>query len=431
MEFKVLGPLEVVREDGPVEVRGARRRLLLATLMLHRNVVVGLDELIDVMFGQDPPDRAAGTVQSYVSRLRRDLGDGDQRVHTRPGGYLLRIDDDEIDSVNFERCVEQALGILASDPARAADRLQAGLGWWRGGRAFAEFADDLALQAEGTRLEEVRQRAFEGLVDARLALGDHRGAIDLLETCIADWPLRERFRAQQMLALYRGDRQPEALQAYQRFRADLGNELGLEPSPTLTDLEVRILRQDPELDLDHPPVGSAPDPSAPAEPRRSHGNVPLPLSTFVGRDRDLFQLARLLGSVRLLTIIGPGGVGKTRLALRVAELSADSYPDGVWVCDLAAVREPALAADAVTTAMDIQPRQDRSTLDGLVEVLQPRRLLVAFDNCEHLLPTIGLIAEAILRSCPWVRILATSREPLAVVGGDPVAPRALAAPRGR
>jgi predicted ATPase/DNA-binding SARP family transcriptional activator len=415
MEFLVLGPLEVVSGAGPVAVRGSRRRLLLATLVLHRNVVVAVDQLIDTLFGDDPPARAAGTVQSYVSRLRRDLGDSEERIHTRPGGYVLRADPDEIDSVRFERRVKDALSVLTADPSKAAELLLVGLGWWRGGRAFAEFADDLALQAEGTRLEEVRQRAFEGLVDARLALADYSGVVDLLETCIAEWPLRERFRAQQMLALYRGGRQPEALRAYQRFRNELGSELGLEPSPTLTQLEARILRMDPDLDL-RPETGSAPDSPASTMERRSSGNLPLPLNTFVGRDRDLAELTRLLETVRLLTLTGPGGVGKTRLAMRLAELSADAYPDGVWVCDLAAIREPALAADAITTAMDVQRRQDRSTLEGLVEVLRPRHLLVAFDNCEHLLAPIGLIAEAILRSCPGVRILATSREPLVVDG---------------
>jgi predicted ATPase/DNA-binding SARP family transcriptional activator len=416
MEFHVLGSLEVRADGHPVEVRGARRRLLLATLILHRNAVVSVDQLVDVLFGTDPPDRAVGTVQSYVSRLRGDLGGGEGRLQTRPSGYTLSAGVDDVDAARFERAVTRALGILTSDPGAAAEILYDAHSWWRGGRAFAEFTDDLALQAEGTRIGEVRQRSFEALVDAQLTLGHHAGAIDLLETCIGEWPLRERFRAQQMLALHRAGRQPEALRAYQRFRSALGSELGLEPSPDLTTLESRILLQDPGLDFELSPISAKSEQVPSPGPARPLGNLPLPLNGFVGRDDDLVELAALLDTAHLLTITGPGGVGKTRLAMRVAELSADRYPDGVWVCDLAAVREPAMAADAVATALDVQRRQDRSTLEGLVEVLQPRRQLVAFDNCEHLLAPIGEIAEVILRACPGVRILATSREPLAVEG---------------
>jgi len=427
MEFRVLGTLEVAVGGRPVAVRGARRRLLLATLLLHRNVVVSRDQLVDALFGDDPPASAIGTVQSYVSRLRQDLGDEDV-LQTRPGGYVLVVEADELDSTRFERQVNAAAAGLAHDPARSATLLVDALGWWRGGRAYAEFPDDLALQGEATRLEEVRQRACEVLADARLALGDDAGAIDLLETCVATWPLRERFRAQQMLALHRQGRQAEALRAYQRFRSELGSELGLEPSHELARLEARILQQDPSLDLHRPAGndtaaipqdGSAPDPAPTGDDPgadRPHGNLPLPVNTFVGRTEELDALSDLLGTARLLTLTGPGGVGKTRLALRLAEQCADRYPDGVWVCDLAAVREPSQTIDAVTTALDVQRRQDRSTLEGLVDVLQPRRLLVAFDNCEHLLGPIGDVAAAILRTCPSVQVLATSREPLALDG---------------
>lgn len=418
MQIRVLGPLDITSSEGvPLSIRGSRRRLLFATLVLHRNAVCGIEQLIDVLFGDDPPPRAAGTVQSYVSRLRHDLADGRSQLQTRPGGYVLVVGADEIDSARFEQRVDDALGVLSADPARAADLLVEGLAWWHGARAFAEFPDDLGLQAESTRLEEVRQRAAEALVEARLALADYAGAIDQLETCIADWPLREAFRAQQMRALYHSGRQPEALRAFRRFRAELGSELGLEPSSSLTDLETRMVCQDPSLD---PVRDAVPDPQPRhvdgTDSRRWTGNLPLSVNALVGRDAELSRLALLLDSVRLLTLTGPGGVGKTRLAIRLAEQSAPAYSDGVWLCDLSTIREDALAAEAVTTAMDVQRRQDRSTLEGLVEVLQPRRLLVVFDNCEHLLAPIGEITEAILRACPGVRIVATSREPIGVDG---------------
>ena len=423
MEFLVLGPLEVVSDHQAVAVRGSRRRLLLATLLLHRNVVVSVDHLVDVLFGDDPPSSASGTVQSYVSRLRSDLCSDQERLQTRPGGYVLRVEADEIDSSRFERQVADALRLVPTDPAKAADLLLEGLCRWQGGRAFGEFLDDLALQAEGTRLEEIRQRSLEGLIDARLALGDYAAVIELVERCIIDWPLRERFRAQQMLALYSSGRQPEALRVYQRFRAELGSELGLEPSAGLVDLENRILLQDPGLGEDTT-FGPAPTATTSSDDAVLRGNLPAPVNSFIGRDDDVARLAERLATTRLLTLTGPGGVGKTRLAFGLAATVADTYPDGVWVCDLAAVREPGSVADAVTAALDVQPRREPSTLVGLVEVLKPRRMLVVLDNCEHVLGAVRPIAEAILRGCPGVQVLATSREPLTAYGESvwPVGP---------
>lgn len=433
MKIRVLGPLEISSDDGdPCDVRGARRRLLLATLILHRNESCGADRLVDVLFGEDPPARAVGTVQSYLSRLRSDLGTGGARVETRPGGYRLVVGPDELDSVRFERQVATALDALAGQPLLAATLLGEALGWWSAGRAYAEFVDDLALQAESTRLEEVRQRAAEARVEALLALGDHAGAIDELETCIGSWPLREGFRAKQMLALYRSGRQPEALRAFRRFRADLGDRVGLEPSDALADLESRMVRTDPTLDA--PPVASPirPPTRGPAD-GGVRGNLPRRVNALLGRDVELAQLTEALHSVPLLTLTGPGGVGKTRLALQLSERLAGEHPDGVWLCDLAPVREDALVAEAVTTALDVQRRQDRSPIEGLVEVLQSRRLLIVLDNCEHVLAPIREVIAAVLETCSDVRIVATSREPLGVDGETvrPLGPLPLPSPDER
>jgi predicted ATPase/DNA-binding SARP family transcriptional activator len=421
MEFRVLGPMEAVRGGQVLPVKGRQRRLLLATLLLHRNQVVSVDHLIDVLFGDHPPERAGGTVQSYVSRLRHDLGGGDDLVQTRTPGYVLVVEDGDLDASRFQRQVASVGEDIESDPLRSRAVLEGALSLWRG-PAFSEFVDDLGLAAEKTRLDETRQRALEQLADTHLALDDAPGAIALLETCIADRPLRESFRAKQMLALYRCGRHPEAVRAYQRFHAELSTELGLQPSTALANLEKLILQQDPSLDrrppgkcgsVVPPPLNRAPVPDTGGGP---HVPLPLPLNTFIGRDEDLRELGELLSGSRMVTLTGPGGVGKTRLALRLAEANADRFSDGVWLCDLAAIREPSLAVDAVTTALDVQRHQDSSTLDSLIEVLRPRQLLVVLDNCEHVLASIGDVAEVVLRACPNVTLLATSREPLAVEG---------------
>lgn len=451
MEFRILGPMELVRDGAKVAVSGPRRRLLLATLVVHHNTLVPVDRLVDVLFGDRPPERAVGTVQSYVSRLRRDLGTAAPMLETRPGGYVLVVPAVDVDAVLFDRQVTAATGLLAAEPEQAGELITCALGLWRG-PALAEFGDDDWLTSERTRLDEVRQRAFEILADARLQVGDHDGAIDLLQRCIADWPLRERFRAQLMLALYRSGRHPEALAAHERFRHVLAEELGLDPSPDLDTLQARMLQRDPSLagSTTGGGVGAAEGPGGPAGGRgglaggrdgladgrdgptaapgsvatedvapvspRAHPGLPLALTTLVGRDRDLSDLAPLLRSSRALTLIGPGGVGKTRLALRLAEIDVDRYPDGVWVCELATIRDPALAVDAITTALDVQRRRGLSALESLVEVLQARDMLVVFDNCEHLLAPVGELAEALLRNCPDLSLLATSREPLAIAG---------------
>ena len=418
MQFRVLGPLAVDGPDGAaLSIRGSQRRLLLATLILHRNAVCASGVLVDALFGEQPPDRAVGTIQSYVSRLRSDLDTGGGRLQTEPDGYRLVVRDSEVDSERFEERVSVSLGLLPANPARAAELVAEGLTWWYGGRAFGEFADDLALQGESTRLEELRQRAAELMVEAKLALGDHHGAVAQLETFIAAWPLREGFRAQQMVALYRSGRQPEALRAFQRFRTELGNGLGLEPSGDLTDLESRMLRRDPELASAPEHAGGKPSVRLDTkEAIRPPGNLPLAVSPLLGRDVELSQLESLADDTRLITIFGPGGVGKTRLAMRWAQSSARDYANGAWLCELDAIREDALTAQAVATALDVQRRQDRSVLDSLVDVLQPRRLLIVFDNCEHLLPSVGEIIATILRDCPGVHMVATSREPIGIDG---------------
>ena len=239
MEFRILGPLEVVEEGREVALGGARQRALLAILLTRVNEVVSTDRLIDELWGEAAPRTALNTLQFYVSQLRKALGA--DRIVTRPPGYTIRVDPGELDLERFERLLEQG----------GSERLREALDLWRG-PALADFSYERFAQAEITRLEELRLAALEERIEADLAVGRHAQLAGELEALIVEHPLRERLRAQRMLALYRSGRQAEALDAYQEARRTLVEELGIEPGPVLQQLEKAMLVQDPALDLEQP-----------------------------------------------------------------------------------------------------------------------------------------------------------------------------------
>jgi WD40 repeat protein/DNA-binding SARP family transcriptional activator len=251
MEFRVLGPLEVTDGKGEVRLGGPKQRLVLAHLLLRANRVVATDRLIEDIWGEEPPEAARSTLHAYVSRLRKLLGSS--RIEARPPGYLFRATPDEVDALEFEAKVSQARRSLSTDPAGAVAMLRKALGLWKGS-VLADLAGDAALQPEVTRLEELRLAAVEGLIEAELALGHSDELVPELEALVAEHPLRERFRAQLMVSLYRSGRQAEALAAYQRAQEVLGDELGIDPSPELRRLHEQVLRQDPALDLTGRPL---------------------------------------------------------------------------------------------------------------------------------------------------------------------------------
>jgi DNA-binding SARP family transcriptional activator len=242
VEFLILGPLEVVEEGSPLALGGARQRALLALLLTHANEVVSTDRLIDELWGERAPKTARNALQYHVSRLRRLLGGADAIVTKEPG-YLIRVGPDELDLLRFERLVEEA---RRSPPAAAARLLREALALSRG-PALADVAQESFAQAEILRLEELRLVALERRLDADLELGSNGEIVAELEALVRDHPLRERFRAQLMLALYRSGRQAAALEVYRQTRRLLVDELGIEPSPALHELEQAILHQDPAL----------------------------------------------------------------------------------------------------------------------------------------------------------------------------------------
>jgi predicted ATPase/DNA-binding SARP family transcriptional activator len=407
MEFGILGPLEVRDGPAPVRVPGAKERALLADLLVHAGRVVSGDRLVEDLWGDDPPGNPANTLQGRVSALRRALGPaGAGLVVTLPPGYVLEADPGQVDAARFERLVGEA-GRAGRDAA--ARLLEEALGLWRG-PALAEFADQPWARAEAARLEELRLSAAEARVELRLAAGDHTGLVGELEGLVAEHPTRERLRGQLMVALYRSGRQADALRVYTGTRATLAEELGIDPSPELQRLHQAILVQDPALEL------AGPDRQPPRH------NLPERLTSLVGRDQELRELAKLVEGHRLVTVVGPGGAGKTTVAVELAGRLGGGHPDGVWLVELAAVGDPALLAEVVGTALELreEPPEPGATppasAERLAGFLRDKALLVVLDNCEHLVAACAELVGRLLRTAPRVRVLATSREVLGVAG---------------
>jgi predicted ATPase/DNA-binding SARP family transcriptional activator len=412
LEFRVLGPLQVAKDGRVLPLGGFKQRGLLALLLLDRNRVVPRDRLVDVLWGESPPASAANSIQNYVSKLRRLFGDGEPAgagaIVTEPPGYRLRVLPGELDSDRFERLIAEGSEALGAGKAEQAENAFAdALTLWHG-RPFADFADEPFAKAESARLEQVRLRALEERVEAQLLLGRHAEVATELPSLIGQHPLEERLRAQLMVALYRSGRQADALGAYQDFRRLLADELGLDPSPDLREIERRILRQDPALaapaapsvGIELPPAAS-PDFPLPAAPKQT--NLPVPPTPLIGREQELEEAGRLLRAHRLITLTGPGGSGKTRLALQLAADAVDDFPDGVVWVPLQALRDPELVLPTIARAV--------GTGEALVDGGSERRLLLVLDNFEQLLASASRVGTA-LAQLPHLKLLVTSREPL-------------------
>ncbi|MCK2221832.1 winged helix-turn-helix domain-containing protein [Actinomadura sp. ATCC 31491] len=456
MRFGVLGPLAVWTDAGEaVTVPGLKVRALLVDLLVHDGHPVSVDRLVDDLWGEEPPGNPAAALQVRVSQLRKALEDaeagGKNLVVSRAPGYLLRPDAGAVDAVRFAELLARAEA--AGSPRTRAGLLGEALALWRG-PAYADFADEEYTRTAILRLEEQRLSALEQHAEARLELGEHALLVGELGDLVARHPLRERLRAVHMRALYRVGRQSEALAGYAELRERLADELGLDPGPELVALHQAILEQDPSLSV---PAG------------RPRTNLPAAVSKLIGRDEALAEVCGLLEEERLVTLTGSGGVGKTRLALAAADRLLESAPDGVWLVELdqavqtglhrtaqAAQRGPdgtarggpdgaarggpdgaahsgphgagkggggreragsRTPAEAVMAALDIREGADSADVAGqLAEALRERRALLVLDNCEHVVEEVAELAELLLRCCPHLRVLATSREPLAVDG---------------
>jgi len=386
---------------------GPRQVALLAFLLLNANRAVSADAVIDAVWGEEP-DGAPKRLQMAVSRLRRALEPLDRpdgpRIRTVGGGYLLSLAPDELDAELFaERVRDGRRALEHGDADRAAELLNQALALWRGPPladvGFEEFA-----QPEIRRLEELRLVALETRIDADLELGRHAEVIGELEGLPAAEQTRERFAGQLMTALYRSGRQSDALEVYQRVRATLDEQLGLEPGPALKALQNQILAQDSSLDRhDAPSV--------------ARSNLPTPANPLVGRTQEMSRALELLTGreVRLLTLWGPGGSGKTRLALEVAAAMVGRYRDGVWIVPLAPIPDRSVMVAEVSRVLEVAPAPGESPEQALVRALSARELLLVLDNFEHLTDASAVVAD-VLASAPHVGVLSTSREPLRIRG---------------
>ena len=425
----MLGPVEAWIDERPLRLGGPQQVKLLAFLLLRANRAVSADAVTDAVWGSQRGG-AAKRLQMGVFRLRRSLAPLDRedepRLRTVSGGYLLSVGSGELDAEVFAAGLRDGQRALEDgDPALASGLLADALGLWRG-PALAEVAFEDFAQAEIRQLDELRLVALETRIDADLQVGRHAELIPELEGLLAEQPTRERIVGQLMIALYRSGRQTDALQVYQRTRAHLVEQLGLEPGPVLKTLQQQILDQ--SLSAQSPGNGGSVGSTVrlasagsdarpvPVKPRAA-GHLRVPLTPTIGRERECEQVASLLQrpGARLITLTGPGGVGKTRLALTVAHRLAAHHQDGSWWIELAAVERSEDVAPTLARALEVTVIAGESTDEALLRHLGTKRALIVVDNLEHVLASAPFIA-ALLAACPEVTVLATSRERLNVSG---------------
>ncbi|MQA75596.1 MAG: AfsR/SARP family transcriptional regulator, partial [Solirubrobacterales bacterium] len=349
---------------------------MLAILLLHANEVVAADRLIDLIWGERPPATAPKALQVHVSQLRKVLApkDGEQSVLvTAPPGYLLRVRRDGLDLHRFENLVSAAHRALAEGaPADAAEALAEALALWRG-EPLADFRLEPFAQLEIARLEEMRLAAKADAAETNLALGRHSDAIAELEALLARHPTRERLAHLLMFALYRSGRQADALDVYRQVRAALVGQLGIEPGADLQEMQRKVLAQDDSLRW------------VPARSRSVPNNLPMPSTSFVGRAREVARVGELLRTHRLVTLTGPGGCGKSRLALEQAIAALPARPHGVWLVELASLGDGALVATTIATALGVKEDAELTASEATIAAIGGRSALLVLDDCEHVI----------------------------------------------
>ncbi|MEU1551141.1 BTAD domain-containing putative transcriptional regulator [Streptomyces scabiei] len=444
VRYRILGTTQALQSDGtPVPVGGARLRALLTVLALRRGRAVPVAALVDEVWADDPPADAPAALQALVGRLRRALGP--DAITSLNGGYRLDAAPDDIDLHRFARLADEGARALADgDPAGAAGLLDDALALWQG----PPLADLPDRAAEAARWETRRLDAHRTRLTAALALGRAGSALPDLTALCDTHPLDEPLQTLRLRALRDTGRTAQALAAYEEVRRLLADRLGTRPGPALRALHEELLRSDGpdprkgrgeprrnpyETAPGTPPPRPGPRPHPEPDPQstRPPGNLRARLTSFVGRDTDIDTIRHDLTTTRLVTLLGPGGAGKTRLSQEAGEAAAEAMPDGVWLAELAPVDDPANVPETVLTALgaretvlrgagaeEMRVAADRkdNPLARLAEHCAGRRMLLILDNCEHVVDAAAHLVDQLLQRCPELTVLATSREPLGVPG---------------
>lgn len=405
MQLSILGSLEVTSGGLRVEIRGSRLRALLTRLALDAGRIVTIETLALALWEQEPPTDPANALQSLVSRLRRALPEP-ALLESRPSGYLLAIAPDDVDAHRFRTCARTGRAALrAGDPRAALSALNEGLALWRG-EPLAELQDSPFAELIAADLVQERAAAVQDQLDAQVQLGRGPDVLAQLHELVEIDPLQERLVGLLMQALYDDGRQAEALALYEQTRRLLSTRLGADPSPALQEVHARMLRGEQRT----------PPPSV-------RTNLPAALTSFLGRQEEMQRLGAMLHAHRLITLVGPGGAGKTRLAVETAVRANDAGP--VWLVELAPVTDAGDIAQAALDALDVRDAPQltarrrqlaRSAQEQLETILGAGPALIVLDNCEHLIEGAAHFSQQLLSRCPQLRILATSREPLSVTG---------------
>ena len=432
LRFRDLGPLAVERAGEPRLVVGARLESALALLLIHAGHLVGTDALSEAMWGDQGIRRSAKTVGSHIWRLRQLL-EPDRAANSPPevliresGGYRLTAPTQQIDSVRYAALAAEAGELLAAEEgARALDRAEEALALWRG-RPYGVAADQQWARAAVARLEEIRGRLRETLIGALLGIGAPGRALEELEVALAEEPLRERLWAFRMIAYRDCGRRSDALATYAAARAVLVDELGIEPGPQLRALHAELLHDAPDDPIETAvrpaavPAGAATDGSVSGlapdlGEQQARQTLPTTRGRLLGREHDLDAVLGLLGSGRLVTLVGAAGCGKTRLAVEAARRVAAGYPDGVWFVDLTSASADRVV-DTVSSTLEVPIGVSGSPVEALRQYTGSRRMLMVLDNCEHVLDAAAELVDALRLDPSGLSVLATSREPLEVDG---------------
>lgn len=419
MQIRVLGPVEIVDSTGEVVAVGrVKPASVFAVLVIHARERVSVDRLVHAVWGESPPATAVKTLQTYVAQLRRLLGERRDVLVTSAAGYRLDVADDAVDARRFERLVRQGHEQLVSDVDAAQRSFADALALWRG-VPYADLVSAEFARVEATRLEEVWFTARQGLIETRLRTDGAARVVAEVRELTRRHPLREGLWAQLLRALYASGRQAEALEAYGQVRDLLAGELGVDPGPELRDLEHRILTHTVEVPdaARHAGVGpraqrqpphSAPLPSSAA-------SLPVPASSLVGRQTETATVLEQLQRRRIVTLLGPGGVGKTRLALNVGMLSGDVCPDGVWFADLSPIEDPAAVPEIIADTVGVSVAGGGDAMSIIAEFIAKRRGLLIIDNVEHVVGCAPIVSR-LVNDASHLRVLATSRERLRLDG---------------